>query len=296
MSWLEVRPDAIPDPLRRASWVLWRAEPRGEAKPAKVPYQIRDPERRASSTDAATWSTYADAVDAWSVLVGRPHPRGPVAGLGVVLVQIAGVTCIDLDNVLAHHELDPAAVKLVRRLETWTERSPSGRGLHCWVRGRLPRALIGDRIEVYSDARYIAVTGQRWPGTPDTLAEVQPLLDHWCTLETTGSGTGRTWTGPTPAPPDDLAGALLARLAAARVAHGAVKRWQDGYLVELLRCPWAAQHSNGPGGAVVAIRASGAWNFRCLHAHCASRRWRDFRAVLGEGTTTGWPPTSDSRP
>jgi len=44
-----------------------------------------------------------------------------------------------------------------------------------------------------------------------------------------------------------------------------IKRWQDGYLVELARCPCAAAHTTGgPGGAAVMIRASGAFDFTCL--------------------------------
>jgi hypothetical protein len=31
------------------------------------------------------------------------------------------------------------------------------------------------------------------------------------------------------------------------------------------------------------IRASGAYDFVCQHAHCAGRRWRDFRMALEQG-------------
>jgi hypothetical protein len=81
-------------------------------------------------------------------------------------------------------------------------------------------------------------------------------------------------------PPDDLAGALLAKLADWGIPGARLKRWQDAYLVELDRCPWSDQHTTGPGGAAVMIRASGAYDFTCLHAHCAGRTWRDFRAAM----------------
>jgi hypothetical protein len=81
-------------------------------------------------------------------------------------------------------------------------------------------------------------------------------------------------------PPDDLAGALLAKLATWGLRAARMKRWQDGYLVDLDRCPWSDQHTTGVGGAAVMIRASGAYDFTCLHAHCAGRTWRDFRAVM----------------
>ncbi|MBI3109002.1 MAG: hypothetical protein HYY95_26100 [Candidatus Rokubacteria bacterium] len=60
-----------------------------------------------------------------------------------------------------------------------------------------------------------------------------------------------------------------------------LKRWSDGYLVELDSCQWAGTHTTGSGGAAVMIRASGAFNFTCLHAHCARRDWREFRAAMG---------------
>jgi hypothetical protein len=81
-------------------------------------------------------------------------------------------------------------------------------------------------------------------------------------------------------PPDDLAGALLAKLTVWKATHGPVRRWDDGYLVELVHCPWAANHTTGLGGAAVMIRASGALNFTCLHAHCAGRTWREFREYM----------------
>jgi hypothetical protein len=59
-----------------------------------------------------------------------------------------------------------------------------------------------------------------------------------------------------------------------------LRRWQDGYLVELPTCPWSHEHTTGPGGAAVLIRQSGAFDFTCLHAHCRHREWRDFRAWM----------------
>jgi hypothetical protein len=283
-AWLGVRTDAIPAELRTQPWVLWRAEPRGEDKPAKVPYCVAEPTRRASSTDPATWAVFDDAVEAYSVLVARPADplRGPVAGIGVVLTLDRGITCIDLDRVLsADGQLDVRAATVVERCDSWTEVSPSGHGLHVFVLGGVPRALKGNQIEVYSGERYICVTGHQWPGTPDELKWQQPYLDHLVTLDQPPAR--RPWTGRSVPPPDDLAGALLARLHAWGVPAARVKRWQDGYLVELPACPWAAEHTTGPGGAAVMIRSSGAYDFTCLHAHCAGRDWRAFRAVMEPG-------------
>lgn len=282
VGWCRVQPETIPTALRAQPWVLWRAEPRGDEKPSKVPYQIARPRHRASSTTPATWGRFEDAVEAYLSLVEEPaHPvAGPVAGIGVVLTRAAAVTCIDLDRVLDATTLDPRAARIVARCASWTEISPSGTGLHIFVAGGVPRALKGEQIEVYGDARYICVTGQQWPDTPATLTPQQDYLDWLVGQEAKETTPRRPYTGPVVPPPDDLAGALLARLQGWGVAVTTVKRWSDGYLVELARCPWADEHSAGPGGAAVMIHASGAFDFVCLHAHCARRRWRDFRAVV----------------
>jgi hypothetical protein len=200
----------------------------------------------------------------------------------VVLTRPAAITCLDLDRVIdVDGRLDTRAETIVERCDSWTERSPSGTGLHIFVLGTAPRGLKGPQIEVYSEARYIAITGYQWPGTPDTLRWQQPYLEHLAHVEEQGrAGAGRAYTGPSVPPPDDLAGALLAKVHTLGVPAARVKRWADGYLVELQRCPWAEEHSTGVGGAAVMIHASGALDFTCLHAHCAGRGWRDFRAVM----------------
>jgi hypothetical protein len=283
VTWLPVQPEAIPAELRALPWVLWRAEPRGDDKPAKVPYRVADPYVRASSTDSTTWSTFADTVEAFAALGDLPaDPRcGVVAGVGVVLTDATRVTCIDLDRVIDELGiLDPRASRIVERCDSWTEVSPSGRGLHIFVRGGVPTAIKGDQIEVYSRDRFICVTGHRWPGTPDTLRDRQLYLNGLHQLAHPPTSPRPVYTGLRTPAPDDLAGALLARLQAWGVPVERVKRWSDGYLVELVACPWADVHTSGPGGAAVMIHASGAWDFACLHAHCAGRRWREFRAAV----------------
>ena len=112
-TFLDVRAQSIPAALRALLWVLWRAEPRPGGKPAKVPYRIADPDVRAASTGPTTWGTFEDALAGYQTLVGRPHPRGPVAGIGVVLTAGAQVVCLDLDHVVTDaRQLDPRAQRI----------------------------------------------------------------------------------------------------------------------------------------------------------------------------------------
>jgi hypothetical protein len=282
-AWLTPQFDALPQELRSQPCVLWRAEPRGNSKPAKVPYRVADPSERASCTDSSTWSTFEDAVDAYSALADLPADpqRGGVAGMGVVLTRAAGITCIDLDRVVtATGETDPAVARLVAHCDSWTEISPSGTGLHIFVRGSLSQAVRREQLEAYATDRYICVTARQWPGTPDRLRPQQELLDRLVTLARGADTQRRPYLGPFIPPPDDLAGTLRTRLQTWGVPVARVRRWADGYLAELRACPWAHEHTSGPGGAVVILHASGILDFKCLHAHCARRRRAAFLAVM----------------
>jgi hypothetical protein len=284
-SYLDLIPDGIPPELRVQPFVLWRATPNPEApdKPKKVPYQIRDPRYKASATDPRTWGSFPDAVDAFGLLSDRyrAHPTdGPIAGIAVILTAAARIFCLDLDRVLEGTTLHPAAARLVAAYDSFTEISPSGTGLHIFGRGEVHTAVRGDQVELYGDARMICLSGWRWPGTPFTLASVQPLLDRLMTASAPAVPRPR-WTGPASPPPDDLGGALLAKVAAWQLeVAGPLKRWHDGFLIELARCPWAHEHTTGAGGAAILIRASGAYDFTCRHAHCGGRDWRAFRGVM----------------
>ncbi len=280
-TYLDVHAETIPAALQALPAVLWRATPNGTPKADKVPYQVADPDRTASSTWCPTWGRFGDALDAYQLLRApyRDHPtHGPLAGLGLVLLRPAEIVCIDLDRVLRDGVLDPRAQRIVTAGNSWTEISPSGTGLHIFGYGCLARAIKGVGVEVYTTARFMALTGHHWPGTPATLRVLQPYLDRLVARE--APPPRPAWTGASAPPPDDLVAALCAKLAAWGLSHRPARRWQDGYLVELARCPWAAEHTTGPGGAIVLIRASGAFDFVCQHAHCAARGWRAFRARM----------------
>jgi putative DNA primase/helicase len=87
---------------------------------------------RASSTNRRTWSNYAIAVDALE--------RLRLDGIGFVFSANDPYVGIDLDNCRNPEtgEIAPRALQIMRLLNSFTEISPSGRGLHIFVRGKLP--------------------------------------------------------------------------------------------------------------------------------------------------------------
>jgi hypothetical protein len=92
-------------------------------------------------------------------------------------------------------EIHPVVSDIVSRLDSFTEISQSGTGLHVFVYGRLPDWLtsldapIADEvfvpgldkaphIELYQQGRWVAVTGRHLPETPTDVREAQETLDE----------------------------------------------------------------------------------------------------------------------
>jgi primase-polymerase (primpol)-like protein len=166
--------------LRR--WVLWRWELRpdkksGTLKWTKPPYRPGQPWRHASSTDARTWGTFPQAVAAYR--------HRDADGIGFVLGD--DWTGVDLDHVvdLETGAFAAWALEEVALLGSYSERSPSGTGIHILVHGILEMGdgrdgrRRGD-LEVYSAGRYFTVTGLRMPGTMETVESRQEALDAVC--------------------------------------------------------------------------------------------------------------------
>jgi putative DNA primase/helicase len=144
---LENTPEEI---RRRHQWLVWKLEKRnGEL--TKVPY-IAGGVGRASSTDSETWRTFEEAVQA--LQTGRYN------GVGFVFSSGDPYAGVDLDKCRDPEtgELGEWAAKIVRNLNSYTEVSQSGTGVHIIVRGKAPNKKRG-KVEVYSSERYFAMTG-----------------------------------------------------------------------------------------------------------------------------------------
>jgi putative DNA primase/helicase len=165
---------AIPAELReRQQWVVYRLEER-DGKTTKVPYRATDPNRPASSTDPASWSTFADAVAC-----------SAADGVGFVFTEDDPYVGVDLDHVYVDGELHPAADAIVRLLDSYTERSVSGTGVHIIVRGELrggrnrtKKTPWGHDFETYDRGRYFCMTAE--VGSRHEIRERQAELDAVC--------------------------------------------------------------------------------------------------------------------
>lgn len=147
----------LPETMRAARrWLLWRSEPKSDLakKPAKVPYYVSGMRRHGeldTPADQAHLATFDEAL--------RTLEGGGYSGLGFALGPDGTGQHwqgIDLDDVPNR----PALVLLVDDLPGYTERSPSGTGMHAIGYGRPFDSLISNSsgIEAYAHKRFFTVT------------------------------------------------------------------------------------------------------------------------------------------
>jgi AAA domain len=146
---------------------------RGELVPTKVPYQLNG--AHASSTDPATWCTYADAQAA----------VGSFTGVGVMMGQ--GLGCVDLDHCVepSTGKIAPWAREIIIGLDSYSEFSPSGTGVHILGddillpgKGR-KRPYETGAVELYDTARFLTFTGRWLSKTP---ADILPQRSQFNAL------------------------------------------------------------------------------------------------------------------
>jgi putative DNA primase/helicase len=201
----------IPAELRdRAQWVLWCYESR-DGKWTKVPYQPRDPGKRARHNDPSTWGTFLRAV---SVFRGS---NGRFDGVGYVFSEDDPYCGVDADNSIGPDgEILAWAAPILDPLEGgYREISPSGKGIKAIVRATLPgkgtrRNGFGPdgkgAVEVYDRTRFFTTTGDTLDATVATIEDRSgAILELYRQLTVKRKGRGREAerTGPAPDLADD---------------------------------------------------------------------------------------------
>ena len=154
-------------------WVVWKYRNR-EGKPTKVPYNPRT-DRAAQSNDPTTWGTLKEAIKA--------NQRVVYSGIGFMFDS--GFAGLDLDQCRNPNtgEIEDWAMEIVAELESYTEVSPSGTGLHVFIKGKLPgtglnkRNWKGHKIEIYDTGRFFTFTGNHLEGTPLEVNECQDEIE-----------------------------------------------------------------------------------------------------------------------
>ena len=152
---LEVLPEGIPGELKkRPQWVCWRYALDSKGRFTKHPYNPRTG-RMASHSDLMTWSRFETVFEAYE------SGAGGYDGVGFVFCSGDPYTGVDLDGCRDPEtgEVEAWAAEIVALLDSYTELSPSGKGLHIVVEGKVPKALKLPYIEMYSIERFFTMTG-----------------------------------------------------------------------------------------------------------------------------------------
>ena len=152
--------DAVPNKLKVSnSWLVYRLEPGAGTKKNKIPY---DPTTRRKANDPSLGVPFEVAKAIEKEFSGLGHYVEPP------------LSVIDLDNCVDSKTGDvaPWASEIVHEVNSYTEASPSGTGLHIWVIGVKPGDKCRKGIEIYSSKRYMTVTGIHVSSTPKEIREV----------------------------------------------------------------------------------------------------------------------------
>ncbi|HEX9074658.1 MAG TPA: hypothetical protein VF932_02725, partial [Anaerolineae bacterium] len=207
--------DSIPVELKELrQWVNWKRECKRDGRFTKVPYQPNGAHADVSKT--ATWHSFQECVAA----------LGAFSGIGIVCAD--GLAGIDLDHCL-DEQGNPSefARQVVDAMSTYTEITPSRRGLRCLCRGKLPpgaRRKDALGIEMYDHRRFFTVTGHRFPRTRKTIEERSGAL---AALHRLVFGPVRAPVAASARPPDDPDDrALIERARRARNGDAFDRLWR----------------------------------------------------------------------
>jgi hypothetical protein len=170
----------IPKSLRAVpQWVCWKIIIDKNGKVQKMPV---NPNKKkvtpASVSDPSTWSTFKKAKEACQ--------RLGLDGIGIVLTENDLLVGIDLDACRdpTTEKIEKWAREIIRDMESFSEVSPSGTGVHIYIKGKLPAGgHKGDEVEIYDRRRYLTVTGKHLKDTPMTIhrrdMQLKNLIDEY---------------------------------------------------------------------------------------------------------------------
>jgi len=156
--------NVIPAELKALpQWICWRAVPKNN-DPAKMDKQPVNPHtgQLASTNDPTTWGNFEEAVAGVN--------QFKLTGLGLVFSATDGLTGFDFDDCVDDQgNINPEVTAMLKRLGSYAEISPSGKGIKVWVKAKfaLDRGHKVKKdsyeIEAYKDGRYFTVTADVIP-------------------------------------------------------------------------------------------------------------------------------------
>lgn len=168
---IAIYPENIPQDLRDLyQWVCWKSQERN-GKFTKVPFSPQTGTLAATS-DPRTWSDFNTACHVFE--------QGGYDGIGFVFTKNDPYCGIDLDKCRDPDTgiIEPWAQAIIEKLNSYTEISPSGQGVHIIIESQLPEGQRRrGQIEMYETGRYFTMTGHHLDGTPDSIHNRQVEIE-----------------------------------------------------------------------------------------------------------------------
>lgn len=165
----------VPNELKAMKrWVCFKIEGIENGKKTKRPYNAMSG-NFARVNDELTWSTFNIALTGCL--------KFNCDGLGFVLGD--GIFGVDLDrhdDKMSQNEFDSLAQEFINTLDSYTEYSQSGQGIHIICKGCLPEgARRKGCVEMYDSNRFFAFTGNAIRNIPinDRQNEIKPLWEKY---------------------------------------------------------------------------------------------------------------------
>ncbi|MFZ5449966.1 MAG: hypothetical protein ACOZFS_15145 [Thermodesulfobacteriota bacterium] len=273
----------IPPELKAfRQWVCYRSN--------KIPVNPKTGDN-AKADDPDTWGEFDQVVRHWEA-----HRGNGIAGIGFEFSSGDPYTGVDLDKCrdLETGVIEPWAQEIIDRLQSYTEFSPSGSGLHILVRGKLPPG--GNRkgqIEMYDSARYFTMTGHHLEGTSLNIEPRQAQLEalHYEIFGKSSEQPKQNSDRPTKETPDELSDdELINKICKSKIANKFRDLWRGD--IDYLKYQYRYASASEADLALCLILAfwtgkSPGWMDRLFRKSKLMRpKWDEYRGELTYGQKT----------
>ncbi|MGG7604646.1 DUF5906 domain-containing protein [Massilia sp. BKSP1R2A-1] len=194
---------AIPPELaERPQWLVWKFEP-GEKKPKKMPYYVSGRRR------TGTQGSLEDRAELVPLEVAHARCTQGYSGIGFAFLPGDGLIGIDIDGCIDDDGVvGSRAAEIISACASYTEYSPSRKGVHIIVNGETKTFKSNDiGLEVFCGAQFFTFTASPFPGSPGHVAAIEPRVLNrlQLTVQQAKSGSAFRASLPSPAATDERA-------------------------------------------------------------------------------------------
>ena len=142
----------IPEALKqRYQWIGWEAKPKANGKIDKLPVNPKTGEV-SDANDPSIHCCFEEALGGVKLF--------QLSGLGFVFTKEDPFSGVDLDDCVQGQEIQDEQKKILLKLNSYSEVSPSGEGIKTFLEGKIPGPNKNTpTVEMYSHSRFFTVTG-----------------------------------------------------------------------------------------------------------------------------------------